>query len=252
MDRRTPWEGIGNCRDLGGLPVGGGRTIRRGVLLRSAHLASAAESDLEGLRARGVDLVIDLRTGMEREQRPDRVPEGTRELWRPIFDEAAVGITREKQMRPGVPDMAALYRMMVTEEGCRAALGEVLWAVMSHDAENGAVLWHCTAGKDRCGLVSALLLLALGADRETVLADYLLTNETARGEAEAVYVQLLSARYEESLAAAMREAFLAKEEYLAAALDAIDERYTSPEDYLIRGLGLKAGLLADFCDRMLD
>lgn len=253
MDRSIAFEGISNCRDLGGLPGAAGRRIRPGQLYRAAHLGAATEADRAKLRRLGVTLTADLRTDLERQQKPDRLPEGMALLPRPIFDEVTAGITREDGTPAPLimPDMEALYRVMVTAAPCRESLRAVLVALMERAAEGEAVLWHCTAGKDRCGVVSALLLAALGAKRETIMADYLVTNEISGPESRAVYQKLLAEGFAEEDAARVREVFLAKESYLNAALDAAEEEYGSLEAYLHRGLELESNLLRRFRARML-
>ncbi len=253
MQRTIVFDGIPNCRDLGGLRNTAGQTIRRGRLLRAAHLHMASRRDLRRLAGEyRLTLLVDLRTPYERAQKPDRLPQGVTALTLPIFDEVTAGITREDGTPAPliVPDMRALYRIMVRRDNCRAALGQALRAIMSQ--EEGAVLWHCTAGKDRCGLVSALLLTALGADRETIMDDYLLTNKTAAPEAERYYRELLSDGIEEHRAAAVRDVFLAREDYLLGAFEEIDTAFGGGDAFLRRGLGLPETALARFRERMLE
>ena len=146
--------------------------------------------------------------------------------------------------------MAALYRTMVTAPACREALGTVLTLILSHDYDRGAMLWHCTAGKDRCGLVSALVLAALGVERAVILADYLLSNLAFTAEAEGLYQKVLASGHGEVTAAAARDVFLAKQAYLDAAIAAVEEA-GGMEAYLEAGLGLSPTLLSDFRQRIL-
>ena len=147
-----------------------GRRIRPGMLVRSAHLSQAEDADLQGIAS-----VIDLRTTGERQEAPDQA-HGREYLPIPIFDGVLAGVSHEQETEnAGIPDMAILYGRIVRE--CAASFRRVLLAVMEHDFARGAILWHCTEGKDRCGLTTALALEALGVDRDTILADYLKTNE---------------------------------------------------------------------------
>ena len=152
MSRMIAFAGIINARDLGGLTTIEGKAIRKGLLLRAANLSQATDADLAKLRRDyRLSSIIDLRTAVERKEKPDRIPEDVELRIHPIFDEATAGITREdKSSSPfSLPDMVSLYRTMIVAEPCRAALHEVLTAIFTHDFEKGAVLWHCTAGKDR-------------------------------------------------------------------------------------------------------
>ena len=96
----------------------------------------------------------------------------------PIFEESVAGISHEKKLNSEqilavIPRMEQLYYKMVTDSSCRENLGRAARSVMEHDFSKGSVLWHCTEGKDRCGLLSAVLLLALGMKRSTIMEDYL-------------------------------------------------------------------------------
>lgn len=133
---------IQNRRDLGGIRTKDGHEIRPGLLIRSAHLFQAEETDLEGISA-----VIDLRTPGERQEAPDRTFR-SRYLPMPIFDDLLAGISHEAGTSEQlIPDMAVLYGRMMVE--CADAFSRVLTAILTHDFQSGAVLWHCTEGKDR-------------------------------------------------------------------------------------------------------
>lgn len=253
--RIIPFETILNCRDLGGLQNREGRAILPGLLLRSANLSEATEKDVEKLRREHrLARIVDLRTGKEREERPDVSFSGAEQLPIPIFDERMAGISHEKegdtQLR--LPVMEDLYRVMVTDEGCRANLGQALRAVMEYDFDRGSVLWHCTEGKDRCGLVSALLLSALSVDREQIMEDYLLTNLVNEPKAEGYYRGVLASGRPEAEARAARDVFLAKASYLETAFAAIDREYESMESYLTDGLFIPASVVDAFRERALS
>lgn len=215
-DRRISFEGIQNVRDLGGLHTTDGYTVIPGLLFRSANLAQATAADILSLcEKRRLVKVIDLRTETERSERPDAAAENVTYLPIPVFNERMAGISHEKssganQIGAIIPRMEFLYRMMVTEESCRRNLGRAAGCVMEHNFAEGSVLWHCTEGKDRCGLLTFILLSALRVDRQQIMEDYLLTNETNGPKAEAYYRQMLAAGKTEPEAAAVKDAFLAK------------------------------------------
>lgn len=255
MDRRISFEGIDNCRELGGILCAVGKHIKSGLLLRSANLFSASARDAEVLTGiYHLNTVIDLRTDTERQRKPDPVLNGVETICLPIFDEATGGITREDEdlSRFVLPDMAALYRTMVTDEACREAFAQVLTLIFRHDYEKGSILWHCTAGKDRCGLTSALVLAALGASEEAIREDYLITNETSEREAEMLYRYVLSTGKTEAEAAAAREVFLAKRAYLEAALGAIKENYGGMDAFFRYGLHIADELIEGFRGAVLE
>lgn len=256
-NRRIIFEGIQNVRDLGGLPTTDGHTIAAGRLLRSANLADATPADMLNLQKnQRLARVIDLRTETERGERPDAAPEHAAYLPIPVFDEGLAGISHEKSLGASqigaiIPKMENLYRMMVTEESCRRNLGKAAKCVMEHDFAQGSVLWHCTEGKDRCGLLTAILLMALGVDRRQIMEDYLLTNEVNEPKAEMYYQRMLAAGKGETEASAVKDAFLAKQSYLDEAFSAIDEQYPDAETYLGQGLYIPNTLIEVFRKNVL-
>lgn len=254
MERRISFEGIDNCRELGGLPGAEGKTIKNGLLLRSANLFGATARDGEVLTGTyRLNTVIDLRTDTERERKPDPALDGVETIRLPIFDEATGGITREDEdlSQFVLPNMRELYRTMMTDEACRKAFGQVLTLIFGHDFGKGSILWHCTAGKDRCGLTSALVLGALGVSEDVIREDYLLTNETCEREAEMLYRYVLSTGKTEAEAASAREVFLAKREYLEAALGAIKEQFGGMDAFFRDGLHIADGLIERFREAVL-
>ena len=236
---------IRNIRDLGGTKTVDGRTVRPGCLIRSAHLGGASLEEVGTLRKdHRLHTVIDLRTVKEREEQPD-FTEGLEYLPLPVIEDLRAGITHEKKAEEELfPDMAYLYREMMNRDGSRAGFRRVLTAIFTHDFEQGAVLWHCTEGKDRCGMTTALVLEALGVDRETIQTDYLTTNLTNVPRAQAVYERILPLRGE-AFARSVYRAYIADEQYLQAAWDAMGK------DYLHTALGLEESMIQAFRNRVL-
>ena len=179
---------IQNMRDLGGLRTADGRKIRPNMLIRSAQLAQAVEEDLEHVAA-----VIDLRTIKEREEMPDLVY-SCRYLPMPVFDEFKPGVSHEEEAKqaPKLPDMAVLYGILVRSYA--DSFRNILTAIMQHDFSKGAILWHCTEGKDRCGITTAMILELLGVDRDTIMEDYLKTNLVNLPKAAAIREKLAAER----------------------------------------------------------
>ncbi|MCR5795444.1 MAG: tyrosine-protein phosphatase [Solobacterium sp.] len=253
-DRIIRLERIRNCRDIGMLAGKDGRTVRSGRLLRSAAPVSPSVKDLADLKDRyRLAKVIDLRTDGEKGENPDVLPDGTVYIHNPVFADMHAGVTHEEETRRNhsLPDMRILYRMMMTRKDCLANLSKAAQTIMTHDYGTGSVLWHCTEGKDRCGLVSMIIEMALGMDRDTVREDYLMTNLVNRARAEAYYRQTLVSTGREEMAAAVRDLFLAKEEYLDAALEAVDS-YGSDEAFLTEGLQIPEEVIKNFRDSMLE
>ena len=248
-NRKIDFEKIQNVRDMGSLETTEGRVIIPGLLIRSANLSNATASDKIKLEKEcHLTKIIDLRTSMEKQEKPDVKMDSVTYLSIPIFDESVMGISHEKDTHEKQKTM----RMMVTNEACRANLRKAIRTIMEHDFTTGSVLWHCTEGKDRCGLVSAILLAALNVDRETIMEDYLLTNEVNEAKAEMFYQRMIMAGKSEAEAEAVKNAFLAKASYLEAAFSVIDEQYHDMDNYLKIGFGISEEIVAAFRENVLS
>ncbi len=193
--------------------------------IRSSHLHNITKKDAQVLaKEYHLKTIIDLRTSAEREEMPDYEIPDVHSLHMPLFDEAMLGISHESEAGPSavrtMPDMKELYRMLVTDVHCIRQINKVMDVILSPE-QSGAVLWHCTEGKDRCGLISALFLMIEGVDYDTVLRDYLKTNEVNAPKAEQYYEHILAEKKDGQFAAWVRDAFLAKKEYLDSAYDGL-------------------------------
>ena len=204
-------------RDLGGIRTMDGRQIRKGMLIRSANLFQAEEQDLEGDY-----MIVDLRTPGEQKEAPDQTW-GRQYFSLPVFDDITAGISHENGAEKlGLPDMAYLYGRLMRE--CTESIAGILTAIMRHDFKKGAILWHCSEGKDRCGMISALILEALGVERKLILEDYLKTNLVNMPKAISIHGQLLAIRGKE-YADSVYQAYIADERYLRAAWEAMGSDY---------------------------
>ena len=254
--RDIEFEGIVNARDLGGLQTMDGKTVRRGCLIRSANLFKATPSDVESLQKNWhLRLIIDLRTPMAAGMKPDAEVPGARYLAFPLFEDAMIGVTHESdrdypRRKTVMPDMRDLYRMMVLHPKCRERFGKMLMLILQNDYDEGSVLWHCSEGKDRCGLTAAFLLTMLKVDFSSIAEDYLLTNRINRDKAEDYYRQCLANGAEEKVAMSVRNAFLAREDYLAAAFDSILKEYEDMDHYFTQGLQIPEKMIEKFCEEM--
>ncbi len=256
-DRNIEFERIRNCRDLGGIRTASGMTIKKGILLRSSKLSGASPADLIKLsRELRLKKIVDLRTSMEITEKPDKTVPGAKYVHIPIFDEVMGGISHEEVTEKiesmFMSGMAELYSFLVSETPCRKNFARAVKTILAHEPSSGSILWHCTEGKDRCGLVTMLMLSILGVDRDVIMEDYLLTNEFNIKRAEQYYEMALQGGYDKETAYALKQSFLAKEEYLAAAFVAIDSKFEGTENYLEKGLGIEAEEMDLFRKNMLE
>lgn len=163
MSRRMPIEGTHNFRDVGGYPVGRSHT-RPGQLYRSDAIGSLTPAGQAALDALGIEVVIDLRSRMEHDQ-DDRVhplPDALH-VHVPIY-----GGSRTSVVENGHFSLELLYKSTLLESAWSFAAAVSMIA----ESDDKPVLVHCTAGKDRTGLVVALALDAIGVERTAVVADY--------------------------------------------------------------------------------
>lgn len=225
-DRSLALQGVQNARDLGGYRTTDGRTVATGLVFRSGELSKATDADLAVLADQGVRIDADLRTSFERAFAPDRVPAGATQQMVDVIGQAPPQVLAST-LTAG-PD---LYRAFITAPGANEAFAAVLRDII--DTRDGAVLFHCTAGKDRTGWASAVLLTLLGVDRDTVNYDYLLSN----------YYR--NAGPDDSLNGVVLPA-------LDAAFDQVDQSYGGFDNYVRDGLKLTDDDIAALRAKMLS
>ena len=221
--------GATNFRDLGGYRGTDGRTVRWRRLFRSDHLAELTDSDRAALASIGLARSFDFRGVDERAAASYAVP-GVRQYTLSIEPTVVQNIRSMLEsghaMRPqdAVSLMQQTYRGFVTDNAHRFA--ELFGHLVESDAPT---VFHCTAGKDRTGFAAALLLRALGVDEETVMQDYLLTNELYR-RPRVVHSDLPLE--------VLQVVWQVQAEFLHAALEAVNREYGGLPQYLERGLKL--------------
>lgn len=239
-----------NFRDVAGTgsgyPTRDGGRVRRGVFYRSNEL-QLTEADAATLAGLGITTIHDLRGQLEIDAHPDVEVAGA--AWRHV---EVSGIPME--MVSGLADVAAAERVMrevyvafVRSPDARASYAALLTALATEPLPQ---LFHCTAGKDRTGWAAALLLEIAGVDRDTILADYLLTNDVSSATREK-YLALIGEHLGADKVAVYEPTMVVREDYLDAAYAAVAEEHGSVEAYLSDGLGLSAEVLARLRDRLL-
>ncbi|MCY0940424.1 tyrosine-protein phosphatase [Streptomyces antarcticus] len=252
--------GVRNFRDVGGLPASGGRRVRPGRLFRSGHLAHATETDTEFLNSLGLHTVFDFRNdadhalegpdvelpGVRNVNIPLSDPADGREFWKMVRDgdlEQLRGLLGDGR---GAARMAHSYRAIIANRTAEHSL--VLHALAG---DSVPALMHCAAGKDRAGLSIAVTLLALGVEREAIVADYLESNAPHRRYRLRRGSDAPEARSPEVMEL-LSPLFDARAAYLTAAFDTIDETWGGVEAYLAEGLGLAPETLARLRAGLLD
>ncbi|MFM9282405.1 tyrosine-protein phosphatase [Paenibacillus jiagnxiensis] len=240
-DRMIYTDGVINFRDMGGYTTRDGRTVRWGALLRSADLHELSQRDIQAIEALGIDWICDLRSDFEVAHRPSPPIGKAVNTNIPFMAEAN---PEEMQQITGFDLNAGYKAMIMNTEKCALILRELL--VERRDA----ALFHCAAGKDRTGVVCAIILLTLGVPRDVVIEDYELTNLAVGGLMQRFlndrdkYIGIMPDLGDE-IPEMMKAAFI------QASLEAVDEVYGSFDRYLHDGLGITAEEVAALQNKYL-
>ncbi|MFF3624518.1 tyrosine-protein phosphatase [Streptomyces sp. NPDC002467] len=247
----TPSTTVANLRDLGGTPLTGGRTVRSGLVLRSGQLDRLDVDADPVVAALGLATVIDFRSTAERTDHPDRVPAGVKSLVCDVLaDKMSSGkmpaaaqlkdllsdpVVAEERLGGGKAQalFADVYRSFVGTASAQASYRMLLEELA--DPQAGPLLFHCTAGKDRTGWGATIILSLLGADDETLMAEYLSVNPAVKQAFAPMIEGFTAAGGDPDIALALIGVFPS---YLEAALDEVETRYGSMEKYVREGLGV--------------
>lgn len=212
--------GAYNVRDLGGYDAGGTKTLP-GVFLRSDSTAGFTDQDCESLRQAGLALVVDLRSRQETQRAPSAfLKDGNIPVAKiPLLDH----IQSAKSQAEFPESLGEMYCQLL--DNSRAEFGQI-FSLFART--QGLILFHCTAGKDRTGLVSMLLLGLAGVSRGQIVLDYLLTEERMLPvlEQQMDKVRKMGLNPPKYLLHATRE-------NIEAALDHLEHRYGTAQDYLL-------------------
>lgn len=260
--RFLPLNGTYNIRDLGGIPAADGRKTAPGRLLRGDHLNWIDAEDVQRL-GEIVQHVVDLRRPSETARQPDVIIPRVFYHRVPILPDEGPKPADQKQRAPGmllveqvqameldvVGFQAERYRRAALDDGVTAQIRQVLAIILEN--ETGAVLWHCTAGKDRTGMIAAIVLLALGVQRSVVLADYLASNAVLTERIESIVDFSRQATDDPQVLAQIALLCQVQQVYFETAVAAVSEAYGSVDAYLTKALGLDGAARARLQKRYL-
>jgi protein-tyrosine phosphatase len=247
-DRRVPFEGIQNFRDLGGYRTRSGRVVRWGRVFRADALHWLSTKDLALYERLGMRAVYDLRRDLEREQLPNPVPSRPLTITgQPPGTEPAALAQAAARLTSADGERFLLEMYLGLLDHSAGQIGELYTGLAARDGL--PAVFHCHGGKDRTGIVAALLLEALGVDREAVLDDYELTARYRRREhQEMTFARLIEAGMTPEAAAGVLSA---PRWAMAHALDDLDRRHGGVEAYLTGPAGMAAADLQVLRDRIV-
>lgn len=249
-----------NARQLGGYVIGG-RQVRNDLLLRAARLSGLTPEDSALLAERyRVQCIYDFRSQEESVSSPDVIPGNARYLSisLPFADkerssvsfssnEEMIGMLLKYADNPMIQDMCThMYDKIFFDEQSQDVYRRFFADLMTVDPEDGAVLWHCTQGKDRAGSASAMLLAALGADRELIMADFCLSKDYYDPQVAMIKTE------NETQANVINTLISANPAIFEATLDKVDERYGSLRNYLTECIGVTPEMMEVLRERYLE
>lgn len=240
-ERLLPLERGSNFRDIGGYPAAGGKHVRWGLIYRSGASAMLTDADVQQVQGLKLSQMVDLRSSEERVLAPTRI-DGVPYM--------AVGYSMGAMMKPTagsteIKNGGTIYRNFPTflAPQLRIIFGDLL-------ANKGAIAYNCSAGQDRTGFVTAMILSALGTPRDIILQDYHLSTQYRQPGNEMPKINLeahpndpaaaLFAKFQNdprgNVAQPLKEADGTP--FLASAFDEIDKRWGSVDGYLEKEIGL--------------
>ena len=263
--------GVGNDRELGGYVNRNGQKVKKGLLLRTAKLEAATEEDIAKLNDRyNLGTIVDLRTQMEIDKSPDPEIEGVKWVNAKILsDEDYVGIgdALSDAMGEISPDDPLAVEKALVKSGLfgddmfvrflSSDSGKKGFAMFFNELlelpEGKSLLFHCTQGKDRTGCCAMLILSALDVDTETIIKDFLKTNEFNAGLIADEKAELIAKGAEgEDLQMIMATKDQVSEQFMRNAISYLSENYGSPLGYIKNELGITDEQIEQLKDRFLE
>ncbi|MFK7783469.1 MAG: tyrosine-protein phosphatase [Crocinitomicaceae bacterium] len=235
-----------NFRDLGGFSTKSGKTIQKNIAFRSGFLGELDQQELHQITALNIDRIVDLRTKEE----IDLTGQGTyppsieytiiplnagniSKFLIPVFQQGAFDL-----IEPSL--LEKVYFELITQ--FTSELATIFRIILEPDK---TIVFHCSHGKDRTGIISALLLDFLEVDRNDIYSDYLSSNEHLKASNESQmqrikqhFEQLFKRKVSESEFAPVESLFYCRKELLTILFTHIDEEYGSVRNYFQSALGL--------------
>ncbi|WDT65735.1 tyrosine-protein phosphatase [Companilactobacillus crustorum] len=236
-----------NFRELGGYQTTDGRTVKYHKVIRSAGLADLTDHDLNYLKDYGLKIDVDFRSKQEIDKKPDKRPSGVRYVWAPVFqeDETKASEVENESYIPeiggdptnGYAHMLQVYRDIITGAPAKAAYRKFFNQLLLNTNDNEALLFHCSAGKDRTGMGTVFFLETLGVPFDTIKQDYLLTNTANKEYVDNLINMLQKKGYTDpDVLNSVRDLMTVHNNYLATAMKTINADYGNIDNYIKKEL----------------
>lgn len=261
-----PLSSVKNARYLGGYLGDRGRKVCKGRVIRSDALSNLTKQDADYLKnVAGLTLVIDLRTAEEVEKSPDvRIP-GVRYENIPLSEEFQTdrmdflkglyknSVTENERAwylseYARIDEVRQMYYNISVDQNSRNAIRRIFRLILE---EEGTVLFHCTSGKDRTGIIAALILYALGCDRTDIIRDYNASAIVYMALVESMKEDLRIHGYGTELQEGVQTILGVVPEVIAAGFYYIDSNYATNQELLLEAAGFDPDSLRRFQDKLL-
>lgn len=227
---------IGNFRDLGGVETCDGRKVKKGIFFRASNLYNLGEEDINFIKSLNIKCIFDYRTDEEAEKYPTTRIEGIKYIRVPAFNMPIfMQKSEDTQMQTQIIEKISnneMYDMMLKLYSslpvCNASYKKLVELIQ--DPNQLGFLSQCTSGKDRTGVGTAIIYMILGVDRETIMKDYLESNNYAKIQIEDMknkFPDLKGVPYEY-----INNMMGVNANYLLRVYNIIDSKYKSVEEYL--------------------
>jgi len=237
LKRHIKIKGAYNIRDIGGYRTKDGRSIKWRKLFRAGKLTDIQVEKLEQLKALNVQSICDFRTTTEQQENPDKWFQ-LEQLNRYSLPIGEGRLDKEDWLKKAAETYGTeqyLYRANRSYVLKNTPQYQAFFELLL-DEKNYPLLFHCTAGKDRTGFATVLILSVLGVDQQTIIDDYLLTNQY-RKKVEEAEIEEVAAKHGIDKKH-LYPLLVVKEEYLKGAYDAIRESYDTMDNFLQQAIGI--------------
>lgn len=239
-ERALPLQQASNFRDVGGYTGAGGRRVKWGHIFRSGAMPMLSEQDAELIEKLGIKTIVDLRSLDERAIAPDTIDDRI----------GALFISNDYGLKTALQNAQASGGEYIYRGSAKAFAPQFRSIFHRLLASDGAVLYHCSAGQDRTGVATALILSALGVDRKVIIDDYHLSTALRQPQFEMPKIDLKDwpgnaiapyyATLQSSATPQKAEPLYSKSgvSHLAQFFEVIDKEYGGVQEYLSKELGL--------------
>ncbi|MCE7040267.1 tyrosine-protein phosphatase [Dyadobacter sp. CY312] len=242
-NRQVDFKKIVNFRDLGGIKTMDGRTVKWGKIFRSDNLSKLKTSEFEKFNNLNIKSVIDLRTDHEIKGKEDHLPLGVKYAHMPTVkdNEGEIALLRKKVINGEISEQQAIDKTVgFYHDAGTVNLSSLPGIIGQITTSPDAVLYHCSAGKDRTGIVSALILSILNVDRATIMQEYLMSNYYRRQKTEKLLGKAKLGRIiKPKLDLKAIEVFMSVDKaFLNAFFEVVDKEYGGTDTFVQNQLGI--------------